>query len=163
MYTIGRLARRAKVNADSIRFYERQGLLMPATKTASGYRLYTDVALRRITFIKHAQRCGFSLADIANLLQMHTRNGSGPGDGYRLALQKQTEIRKTMDSLQAMAGALACVLAARTGDPLDSSTDELEESPLLAALETRLSRHSSEPPGLKGTSVAPPLEERITA
>ena len=45
MYTIGRLARRARVNADSIRFYERQGLLAPATKTDSGYRLYDEEQL----------------------------------------------------------------------------------------------------------------------
>ena len=71
MYTIGRLARRAKVNPDSIRFYERQGLLSPETKTDAGYRLYTDDAVRRIAFIKHAQRCGFSLAEIGELLHMH--------------------------------------------------------------------------------------------
>jgi MerR family Zn(II)-responsive transcriptional regulator of zntA len=71
MYTIGRLARRARVNVDSIRFHERQGLLAPETKTDSGYRLYTDDALRRIAFIKHAQCCGFSLAEIGDLLRMH--------------------------------------------------------------------------------------------
>lgn len=71
MYTIGRLVQRAKLNVDSIRFYERQGLLFPETKTDSGYRLYNDGALRRITFIKHAQRCGFSLAEIGELLHIH--------------------------------------------------------------------------------------------
>lgn len=54
MYTIGRLAQRAKINTDSIRFYERQGLLSLATKTLTRYRLYTDGAVRRIAFIKRA-------------------------------------------------------------------------------------------------------------
>ena len=48
MYTIGRLARRAGVNADSIRFYERQGLLTPASRTDTGYRLYTEDAEKRL-------------------------------------------------------------------------------------------------------------------
>src|SRR4051794_26311382 len=76
MYTIGRLARRAKVNADTIRFYEREGLLSPAGKTGSGYRLYGDEAARRIAFVKHAQRCGFSLADIGALLAIGSADGS---------------------------------------------------------------------------------------
>ena len=48
---IGRLAQRVKVNAGSIRFYERQGLLAPATKTNAGHHLYTDDTVRRIAFI----------------------------------------------------------------------------------------------------------------
>ena len=138
MYTIGRLARRAKVNADSIRFYERQGLLTPANKTDSGYRLYTDEAVRRIAFIKLAQRCGFSLADIADLLQMHTGNASLRSEAYRLAAEKQTEIHKTMDSLHAMSAALTCVLSSRVDNGADSVI-EYDESPLLTALEGRLS------------------------
>lgn len=131
MYTIGRLARRAKANPDSIRFYERQGLLAPATKTDSGYRLYTDEALRRIAFIKHAQRCGFSLADIGRLLQMHTPDASRRKDAYRLAAEKQAEIRKTIAALEAMSEALECVLTSAAGD---SDTASFEESPLLTAL-----------------------------
>src|SRR6186997_288819 len=96
MYTIGILARRAKVNADSVRFYERQGLLSPATKTNSGYRLYTDDAVRRIAFIKQAQRCGFSLAEVGELLQMHSGNPAARLRGYRLAAEKQADIRKTI-------------------------------------------------------------------
>ena len=138
MYTIGRLARRAKVNADSIRFYERQGLLAPTTKTDSGYRLYPDDALRRIVFIKHAQRCGFSLSDIGELLRMHSTDGSVRGDAYRLAAEKQTEIRRTIDSLQAMSAALESVLGSSATTTRADGATQPGESPLIAALEGQL-------------------------
>ena len=137
MYTIGRLARRAKVNADSIRFYERQGLLSPATKTDSGYRLYTDDAVRRIAFIKHAQRCGFSLAEIGELLQMHNGDSTARSDGYRLAAEKQAEIRNTMEALQSMSDALSCLLAART-EAGSAAHIQLDQNPLLSALEANV-------------------------
>ena len=70
MYTIGKLARKTRVKADSIRFYERQGLIGPEAKTRSGYRLYTDAAVRRLLVIKNAQRCGFSLDEIGTLLRL---------------------------------------------------------------------------------------------
>ena len=54
MLTIGKVAERAQVSADSIRFYEREGLIRPAAKSESGYRLYTEEAIRRIEFIKQA-------------------------------------------------------------------------------------------------------------
>src|SRR5687767_3798089 len=102
MYTIGRLARRARINADSIRFYERQGLLAPATKTDSGYRLYDDDAVRRIAFIKHAQRCGFSLAEIGELLQMDSSEPAVRARAYGLAAVKQLEIDDTIEALRTM-------------------------------------------------------------
>src|SRR5687768_16144188 len=113
MYTIGRLALRAKVNTDSVRFYERQGLLAPATKTDAGYRLYTDDAVRRIAFIKHAQRCGFSLAEISELLQMDSPDPSVRARAYRLADDKQAEIDDTIESLRTMSEALSCMSDAR--------------------------------------------------
>src|SRR5690349_21686950 len=114
MYTIGRLARRARVNVDSVRFYERQGLLAPESKTPSGYRLYGDEALRRIVFIKHAQRCGFSLTEIGDLLRMH--NGTPPERrrANDLLVEKRMQIEQTIDSLRTMCAALDSVLPAST-------------------------------------------------
>ena len=135
MFTIGRLAKRARVKIDSVRFYERQGLVAPTTKTPSGYRLYTDAAVRRIAFIKHAQRCGLSLAEISKLLQLHQANAAGRKAAYRLAAEKRSEIEKTIAALQAMSAALSSVLAADVDETLPPAADT-EESPLLAALET---------------------------
>jgi MerR family Zn(II)-responsive transcriptional regulator of zntA len=118
MYTIGQLAKRAHVNTDSVRFYERQGLLSPGRKTSSGYRLYTDDALRRITFVKHAQRCGFSLAEIRELLQMHEGSAVPASQVHRFVQEKRAEIEVTMAALQSMAKYLTELAGAH---PLNSS------------------------------------------
>ena len=133
MYTIGRLAQRAKINVDSIRFYERQGLLSPETKTDTGYRLYGDAALRRIAFIKHAQLCGFSLAEIGELLQMHNCDDAGRAHVYRLAAKKSVEIRNTMAALEGMSQALDSLLTERAQESTGSM--QYDESPILLALE----------------------------
>ena len=58
--------------------------------------------MRRIAFIKHAQRCGFPLADIRELLQMHHRDAAAGAHGYRLAAEKQAGIEDTIAALRAM-------------------------------------------------------------
>ena len=138
MYTIGRLAKRARLKPDSIRFYERQGLVSPAQKTPSGYRLYTDVALRRITFIKHAQRCGLALAEIGELLQMHEAKPAARAAAYRLAVAKKIEIDKTIIALQAMSNALASLVATASDEGEVSISPDAQESPALVALEACL-------------------------
>lgn len=133
MYTIGTLAGRAKVNRDSIRFYERQGLVSAATKTASGYRLYTDDTLRRVMFIKHAQRCGFSLAEISQILQMDSGKAAFRAKAYRLAADKQAEIDDMIEVLRTMSEALSCALEARESDERDPVP--FDKSALMNALE----------------------------
>jgi MerR family Zn(II)-responsive transcriptional regulator of zntA len=142
VYTIGRLALRAQVNADSIRFYERQGLLTAGTRTGSGYHLYTDDALRRIAFIKHAQRCGFTLAEIGELMQMHRGTAAARMRAYKLLAAKRTEILDTIESLHAMSAAVECVLSDGFPDPKHHV--ETPESPLVLALEAAAGRHMSE-------------------
>ena len=137
MYTIGRLARRARVNVDSIRFYERQHLLSPDSKTASGYRLYGDEALRRIVFIKHAQRCGFSLTEIGDLLRMHNGTPVERRRATDLLVEKRMQIEQTMDSLRTMCAALDSVLPSSAEEDASTST---VESPLVVALAARLAQ-----------------------
>jgi DNA-binding transcriptional MerR regulator len=67
--TIGALARRLNVSTSMLRFYEREGLLAPERRSASGYRLYPPSAEKKLLFIRRAQRLGFSLNDIRLLLQ----------------------------------------------------------------------------------------------
>jgi DNA-binding transcriptional MerR regulator len=110
LYTIGRLAHRAQVTADSIRFYERQGLLTPATKTASGYKLYDDRAVRRLAFIKHAQQCGFSLGEIRELLLAVCALGEHGSSGVELAERKLADIRKLREALGRMERTLTLLL-----------------------------------------------------
>jgi MerR family Zn(II)-responsive transcriptional regulator of zntA len=111
LYTIGRLAHRAQVTADSIRFYERQGLLAAATKTASGYKLYDDRAVRRLAFIKHAQQCGFNLNEIGELLLA----SDAPGEhrsGRDLAVRKLADIRALREALERMERTLTLLVDA---------------------------------------------------
>ena len=62
--SIGQVAAAAAVNIQTVRYYERRGLLSPARRTPSGYRQYNEDAVARLRFIKHAQELGFSLKEI---------------------------------------------------------------------------------------------------
>jgi MerR family transcriptional regulator, copper efflux regulator len=75
--SIGKVARRAGVGVETIRFYERQGLLTAPIRKESGYRLYSEQALGRLRFIRRAKELGFSLREIKELLQVR-RNSSAP-------------------------------------------------------------------------------------
>jgi MerR family transcriptional regulator, copper efflux regulator len=68
---IGELAARAGVNIQTLRFYEREGLLRPPARTASGYRSYVDSDLERVRFIRLCQGLGFTLREIQHLLILH--------------------------------------------------------------------------------------------
>ena len=70
---IGELARSAQVNVQTIRFYERQGLLPRPPRTAAGYRIYEARDLERVIFIKRNQELGFTLAEIQPLFEIHER------------------------------------------------------------------------------------------
>jgi MerR family transcriptional regulator, copper efflux regulator len=68
---IGELAARAEVNIQTLRFYEREGLLRPPMRTAAGYRSYAESDLDRVRFIRLCQGLGFTLREIHDLLQLH--------------------------------------------------------------------------------------------
>lgn len=72
MHTIGQLADAAKVNVETIRYYERQGLIEQPIKPKQGYRQYPQETLTTILFIKRAQQLGFTLAEIASLIDLST-------------------------------------------------------------------------------------------
>jgi len=69
-YSIGQLAQRTGVGVDTVRYYERSGLLAPAGRLASGYRRYGEFELRRMRFIRRAKSLGFTLGEIAALLAL---------------------------------------------------------------------------------------------
>jgi DNA-binding transcriptional MerR regulator len=133
MFTIGKVAERAQVSADSIRFYEREGLISPAGKSDSGYRLYTDEAIRRLGFIKHAQQCGFSLAEIRELLDLRRDDRSCCDDVYRVAIEKKLQLETKIKALNAMSRALSGLIEICSHDE-----KSLEECPILGALEAGL-------------------------
>ena len=70
MYRIGELAQRYEVKTDTLRFYDKHGLLTPSSRSESGYRIYTEADAVRLRFILRAKAIGFSLTDIAELLSI---------------------------------------------------------------------------------------------
>lgn len=74
--TIGQVADAAAVNVQTVRYYERRGLVAAASRTEAGYRHFGDDTVARLRFIRHAQDVGFSLSEIKELLALRARNGS---------------------------------------------------------------------------------------
>jgi len=130
MITIATAASRCGVTADTIRFYERKGLLAPARKTAARYRLYDDDSLRRIRFIRQAQACGFSLAEISELLALGSRTGGCCGDVRKVAIEKKLQTEHRIRSLRAISEALSRLIAI-----CDDDARPVEDCPILGALE----------------------------
>ena len=152
MLTIGKLSKQARVSTDSVRFYERQGLMSVSTKNSSGYRLYSEEAVRRIAFIKHAQRCGFSLTEIKTLIDLPQRNGTCRKELHRMASEKRGEIENTISALRAMSEALAGLMRSCADEEPQRSHDASRphDVPLLAALEARIAQF-----GMAGASASP--------
>jgi len=100
--TIGRLAKQAGVNLETVRFYERRGLLPRPPRSASGYRLFPAEAARRLKFIRRAQELGFSLAEIAELLSLRVSRSTTSGDIRARAEAKITDIEAKIKSLESM-------------------------------------------------------------
>lgn len=95
--TIGNLAKAAEVNVETVRYYQRVNLIVEPDKPLQGYRIYPDDTLKRIQFIKRAQQLGFSLKEIAELLQL----GEGQCEDVRhLAESKRNQIDKQINDLQ---------------------------------------------------------------
>lgn len=100
--TIGQLAKRAGVSTSMLRYYEREHLLAPPARSASGYRLYPRSALRTLVFIHRAQRLGFSLGDIRMLLARGDGRGARGGRGHSvvgIAEQRFLEIERRLTEL----------------------------------------------------------------
>ena len=130
MFTIGKLATLAEVSTDALRYYEREGLLAPKGKSEGGYRLYGDDAVLRIRLIKQAQQCGFTLAEIRDLLILRRREDACCGDVRQRAIEKKLLLESKIRAMKAMSKALDRLIA----DCADA-TDPVEECPILAALE----------------------------
>lgn len=137
MRTIGKLATEADVTIDTVRYYEKEGLLAPATKTGAGYRLYDGDAVRRLRFIRQAQQCGFSLSDIRDLLTLKNSDAACCKDVKSVAIAKKLQLEHKIRALQAMSGALSELIAV-----CNAETRPLDECPILAALENSMARQS---------------------
>src|SRR5438034_8599812 len=100
--TIGRLAQQAGVNLETVRFYERRGLLPKPPRSASGYRLFPTDAARRLRFIRRAQELGFSLKEIRELLSLRVSRSTTSRDIRARAEAKIADIEAKIRSLESM-------------------------------------------------------------
>jgi DNA-binding transcriptional MerR regulator len=133
MLTIGRLARAAGLTTDTIRFYEREGLLHPQSRTDTGYRLYEHREVRRLGFIKHAQQCGLSLRTIDELMRVPEDGDVRESVAYWAARRELPEIDRRIAALQSLRGGLRTFIdlcAAKPGharfDPTEVLTEVLD-------------------------------------
>ncbi len=100
--TIGRLAKEAGVNLETVRFYERRGLLPRPPRSASGYRLFPAEAARRLRFIRRAQEFGFSLKEVGELLSFRVSRRTTSAAIRARAEAKMADIQKKIESLESM-------------------------------------------------------------
>lgn len=103
--TIGALARAAGVGVETIRFYQRKELLSEPDRPYGGIRRYGDADVVRLRFIKSAQRLGFSLDEVADLLQLE--DGAHCDEARALAEHKLADVRERIVDLKRMEEALA--------------------------------------------------------
>ncbi|MCH8327851.1 MAG: heavy metal-responsive transcriptional regulator [Candidatus Marinimicrobia bacterium] len=128
-FSIGRLSKRAQVNIETIRFYERKGLLPEPERRESGYRKYTDDAVGRLIFIRHGKELGFSLAEIADLLTLRVDPRTTCADVKLRTDAKIVSVREKIISLQKIEQALINLSADCKG------LGPTSECPILEALE----------------------------
>jgi DNA-binding transcriptional MerR regulator len=128
--TIGKLAKAGDISTDALRYYEREGLLAPASKTDSGYRLYGEDAVRRVRFIQHAQACGFTLVEIRELLHLRQSDSACCNDVRQRAVEKKLQLATKIRTMQAMSAALDQLI-----NKCADGTLPVDDCPILAALE----------------------------
>ena len=112
--TIARAAREAGVNIETIRFYERRGLIERPLK-GEGYRVYSPDHVARIRFIKEAQQIGFSLAEAKELLALRADPNADCSAVQQQAVAKQQEVRRKIEQLREIDAALETLIAACPG------------------------------------------------
>ena len=98
--TIGRLAHRIGVSVDTLRYYDRKGLIVRPRRMLSGYRNYTDVAIDRLRFVRDAKGLGFSLREIQELLMLGVKSTRECGPITRKAEAKLSQMTEEIAHLQ---------------------------------------------------------------
>ncbi len=132
--TIGQVARSAGVGVETVRFYERQGLLQEPARKESGYRQYPEDVVARLGFIKRAKELGFSLKEIKDLLALRVDPETTCGEVKRRAEAKIADVEEKIQALQRIKKALVRLTAVCRGRGPTS------ECPILEALDREKER-----------------------
>ena len=128
--TIGKVANRAGIGVETVRFYEREGLIAePPRDESSGYRNYPEDTIARLRFVKKAKDLGFSLKEIRELLSLKAKRSGSCADVRARATDKIENINQKIEVLEAMRGALMGLVEECSG------TGPRTECPILNALD----------------------------
>ncbi len=128
--TIGAVAKRARVHIETLRYYERQGLLASPARSTSNYRLYAEDTVRRVRFIKAAQELGFSLKEILDLLSLRAEPNTSCEDIRERAEAKIKNLEEKIRSLRAMKQALTKLVTECSG------SSPITECPILESFDS---------------------------
>ncbi len=115
--TIGELARRAGVNRETVRYYERRRLLPRPPRSVTGYRVFSDDAIDRLRFIKHAQALGFTLNEVRELLGLRLGERSSCDEVRAQAARKLSDVEAKIAALARIRSALGSLIAACKARP----------------------------------------------
>ena len=132
--TIGKVAKQAGVNIDTLRYYEREGVIAEPVRNGSNYRVYSADTVLRVRFVKRAQELGFSLAEIKELLELRISEEASCADVRNQARAKIEYLDGKISSLRAMRRALSKLVAECSGQ------GPVSECPILDALDTEKKR-----------------------
>ncbi len=113
-FTIGILSERSGVNIETIRYYERVGLLPKPQRSAAGYRLYRTIDSDRLCFIRRARDLGFSLDEVRRLLDLADQKSRSCRRVHDIAVEHLAEVRAKIDDLRRMERVLATLVKACT-------------------------------------------------
>jgi len=125
---IGELAKRAEVPIDTVRYYEREGLIPPPVRRASGYRDYLDEDVDRLRFMRRAKGLGFTLHEIRELLSLTAMSGDDMAALNARAQAKLQDVEDRIFALSRVRDALQGLVTACPGH------GALDRCPILAAL-----------------------------
>lgn len=103
---IGEVSKRAGVGVETVRYYERQGLLRPPERKSSGYRIYTEETVQVLRFIRRAKELGFTLREIKKLLELRGNSSLPRTEVKEQARQKVVEIDSKINDLKRMRSGL---------------------------------------------------------
>lgn len=124
--TRGALAEEAEVHAETLRYYERRGILAKPPRSAGNYRLYPREALARVRFVKRARELGFTLKEVEELLALGATPGARARDVRNKAVEKLRETDAKLRSLRRMRRALAELIENCSGEGPATSCTILE-------------------------------------
>lgn len=133
--TIGKLAKQAGLGIETVRFYERQGLIEPPPRTDSNYRIYPEEEVNRLKFIKRSKDLGFTLKEIKELLYLQHDPHATKADIKKRTEEKIVDIKKKVRDLVRIQEALEHLVSSCDGH------GPLSECPILEALTGKEHEH----------------------